>query len=340
MVVPLMSKPSAELSSDELVELYRQMLIIRLTEEQLARAHQQGLVHGACHTYVGEEAIGVGVCAHLRADDAVFSTHRGHGHALAKGVSPRQLIAELLGRVTGVSHGRGGSMHVFSPEVGMLGTSGIVGPSILMATGIGYAFRLAKSDRVSVAFFGDGASNNGAFHEGLNMAVIWKLPVLFVCENNQYATEVPFVSVAGNPEVSARGAAYGIRSVAVDGNDVLAVHAAASEAVRRARAGDGPSLLACTTYRTRAHSEGMRDGGYRTREEVEEWRGRDPVKRFREDLLDREVTDANTLDNVDREIRTLVDEALEWAKASPWPDPSTVLDHVFADEPAQEVRRA
>src|SRR6266480_4566322 len=199
MVVPLTSKPTLDLSADELVELYRQMLIIRRTEEQLARAHQQGLVHGACHTYVGEEAIAVGVCAHLRTDDAVFSTHRGHGHALAKGVTPRQLIAELYGRRTGCSQGRGGSMHLFAPEVGLMGTSGIVGPSILMAAGIGYAFRLAKSDRVSVAFFGDGASNNGAFHEGLNMAAIWKLPVLFVCENNQYATEVPFSYSSGNP---------------------------------------------------------------------------------------------------------------------------------------------
>src|SRR3977135_2267480 len=147
-----------------LLALYRKMQLIRLCEEQLARSHQRGLIHGACHTYVGEEAIAVGVCAHLTTEDAVFSTHRGHGHALAKGVPPRELVAELLGRVTGVSHGRGGSMHVFSPEVGMLGTSGIVGPSILMAAGIAYAYRLARSDRVSVAFFGDGASNNGAFH--------------------------------------------------------------------------------------------------------------------------------------------------------------------------------
>ena len=216
----------------------------------------------------------------------------------------------------------------------MLGTSGIVGPSILMATGIGYAYRLAKSDRVAVAFFGDGASNNGAFHEALNMAAIWKLPVLFVCENNQYATEVPFASVAGNPDVSARGAAYGMPSPAVDGNDVLAVHAAADTAVRRARAGDGPTLLACTTYRTRAHSEGMRDGGYRTREEVEEWRARDPIKRLRENLLLDARADASTLDGIEHEIQVLAEEALEWAKASPYPDPSTVLDHVYADKPS------
>jgi 2-oxoisovalerate dehydrogenase E1 component len=221
-------------------------------------------------------------------------------------------------------------MHVFAPEVGMLGTSGIVGPSILMAAGIAYASRLAKSDRVSVAFFGDGASNNGAFHEGLNLAAIWKLPAVFVCENNQYATEVPFVTVAGNPELSARGIAYGIPSPAVDGNDVLQVHAVAGEAVRRARAGEGPTLLACTTYRTRPHSEGMRDGGYRTREEVEAWRGRDPIKRLREQLLNASITDSDALDGVDREVQVLVEEGLEWAKASPWPDPATVMEHVYA----------
>src|SRR5438045_2835754 len=292
---------STDVNKQTLLELYRDMQVIRQCEEQLARAHQQGLVHGACHTYVGEEAIAVGVCAHLTNEDAVFSTHRGHGHALAKGVPPRELIAELLGRVTGVSHGRGGSMHVFSPEVGMLGTSGIVGPSILMAAGIGYAYRLAKSDRVSVAFFGDGASNNGAFHEALNMASIWKLPVLFVCENNQYATEVPFVSVAGNADVGARGNAYGMPSPNVDGNDVEAVFSSARTAVERARAGDGPTLLACTTYRTRAHSEGMRDAGYRTREEVEVWRARDPLKRLAESL------DPNEIESIEREIQMMVD---------------------------------
>src|SRR6202790_3290319 len=265
---------SLPISNERVLSLYRNMLLIRRCEEQLAKSHQRGLIHGACHTYVGRKAIAAGVCGHLRTEDAVFSTHRGHGHALAKGVSPEQLIAELYGRATGCSRGRGGSMHLFAPEVGMMGTSGIVGPCILQAAGAGYSFKLLKTDRVSVAFFGDGAVNNGAFHEALNMAAIWKLPVLFVCENNQYATEVPFVSVAGNPDVSARGVAYGIPSPAVDGNDVLAVYAAARTAVQRARAGDGPTLLACTTYRTRAHSEGMRDAGYRTREEVEQWRAR------------------------------------------------------------------
>src|SRR5437870_9873459 len=220
-----------------LLRLYRPMQLIRQCEEQLARSHQRGLIQGACHTYVGQEAIAVGVCAHLRNDDVVFSTHRGHGHGLAKGIPPRELFAELYGRVTGCSRGRGGSMHLFAPEVGLMGTSGIVGPCILQAAGAGYSFKLMKNCRVAVAFFGDGAVNNGAFHEGLNMAGIWKLPVLFVCENNEFATEVPFDYAAGNPNVAGRGPAYGMPGVAVDGNDVQAVFQAADEAIRRARAG-------------------------------------------------------------------------------------------------------
>src|SRR5262249_30133202 len=184
---PHMTLATQTVSNRELLlRLYRQMQLIRQCEEHLARSHQRGLIHGACHTYVGEEAIAVGVCAHLRPDDVVFSTHRGHGHALAKGVPPRELMAELYGRATGCSRGRGGSMHLFAPEVGLMGTSGIVGPCILQAAGAGYSFKLLKTERVAVAFFGDGAVSNGAFHEGLNMAAIWKLPVLFICENNQF----------------------------------------------------------------------------------------------------------------------------------------------------------
>src|SRR5262245_11775905 len=244
-------------SQEKRMKLYRTMQLIRTAEEQLARSHARGLIHGACHTYVGQEAIATGVCAHLRTDDAVFSTHRGHGHALAKGLPVDELIAELFGRESGCSRGRGGSMHLFAPEIGMMGTSGIVGPCILQAAGAGYGFKLMKTDRVGVAFFGDGAVNNGAFHEGLNLASIWKLPVLFVCENNQFATEVPFRYASGNPSVSGRGAAYGMPGVEVDGNDVLAVFQAAEAAVARARRGEGPTLIECLTYRTRPHAEGM-----------------------------------------------------------------------------------
>lgn len=319
------------LSDEAALALYRELLVIRKTEEQLARSYAAGLVHGACHTYVGEEAVAVGVCAHLRPDDAVFSTHRGHGHALAKGVPPSELIAELYGRETGCSKGRGGSMHLFSPEVGMMGTSGIVGPCILQATGAGYSFKLLKTDRVGVAFFGDGASNNGAFHEGINLATIWDLPVIFVCENNMYATEVPFAYSSGNPDVGNRGPAYGLPSVIVDGNDVRAVYLAAGEAVARARAGGGPTLIECKTYRTRAHAEGMREGGYRSQEEIDHWKGRDPVLMHRQWILDEEIAGEAEVVALETSVQSLVESAAEFAKNSPYPDGDTAIEYVFSE---------
>jgi len=311
--------------------LYRTMLVIRMVEERLAKSHQRGLIHGACHTYVGQEAIATAVCAHLTSDDAVFSTHRGHGHALAKGMEPRQLIAELYGRETGCSRGRGGSMHLFAPEIGMMGTSGIVGPCILQAAGAGYSSLITKSRRVGVAFFGDGAVNNGAFHEGLNMASIWKLPVLFVCENNQFATEVPFATVAGNPSVAARGAAYGIHAVELDGNDVLAIEAAAREAVKRARNGEGPTLLECKTYRTRAHAEGMGDFTYRTREDVEQWKTRCPIARLKKHLLDQKLASDVELSAIEQEVATLTESAHEFAEKSAYPAAGSATTHVYAE---------
>ena len=342
------------------LNLYRTMQIIRQTEEELARCHQRGLVLGACHTYVGEEAIASAVCAHLTKDDVVFSTHRGHGHALAKGAHPRELMAELFGRAGGLSRGRGGSMHLFSPEIGMMGTSGIVGPCILQACGGGYTFKLLQSQvrrespdvrrgspdpaqapteglRVAVAFFGDGAVNNGAFHEGLNMASIWKLPVLFVCENNQFATEVPFAYASGNPSVGSRGAAYGIPGFELDGNDALETHRVAGQAVARARAGQGPSLIECKTYRTRAHAEGMGDFTYRTKEDVEEWKTRCPIARLRRELVSGEwlvvsgerISDAD-LDAIDAEVAALVKESRDRAEKSPWPEPNTATHFVYS----------
>ncbi len=314
---------------DVLLRLYQRMQLIRQCEEALARSHQRGLVHGACHTYVGQEAVAVGVCDNLRRDDVVFSTHRGHGHALAKGMPPAELFAELFGRATGCSRGRGGSMHLFSPEIGMMGTSGIVGPCILQAAGAGYTFKLLESDQVAVAFFGDGAVNNGAFHEGLNLAGIWKLPVLFVCENNQYATEVPFAYSAGNPGVAGRAAAYGLPGVAVDGNDVVAVRACAAEAVRRARQGGGATLIECRTYRTRPHAEGMGDFTYRSREEVEQWKMRCPIRRLRHAML--ECGQQEQLDAIDAAVQQVVQQAQQFAETSPWPDPATAASHVYAE---------
>jgi 2-oxoisovalerate dehydrogenase E1 component len=316
---------------DELVTLWRQMLLIRRCEEQLAKSHQRGLIHGACHTYVGQEAIAVGVCAHLRREDVVFSTHRGHGHALAKGVPPEQLLAELFGRANGCSHGRGGSMHLFAPEVGLMGTSGIVAPCILQAAGAAYSFKLLKTDQVAVAFFGDGAVNNGAFHEGLNMAGIWKLPVLFVCENNQFATEVPFASSAANPAVASRGGSYGLPGHLVDGNDVVAVLGAAGEAIRRARGGGGATLLECRTYRTRAHAEGMGDFTYRTRDEVEEWKKRCPIRHLRQLLVSDRTATTTELDALEVEVQRLIEDAQAVAENGPWPDPASATAHVYAE---------
>ncbi len=318
-----MTEPSRE----QLLSHYRGMAVIRRCEEQLAKAHQRGLIHGACHTYVGQEAIAVGVCAHLNRDDVVFSTHRGHGHALAKGVPPVELIAELFGRSTGCSRGRGGSMHLFAPEVGLMGTSGLVGACILQAAGAGYSFSLLKTSRVAVAFFGDGAVNNAAFHEGLNLAAIWKLPVLFVCENNEYATEVPFAYAAGNPSVAGRGASYGMPGIEVDGNDVLAVSAVADEAVRRARAGEGPTLIECKTYRTRPHAEGMGDFTYRTRAEVDEWKTRCPIQRLR----GTGAMYAAEFEAIDATVAKEIETANTIAEAAPWPDPATAAAHVYAE---------
>ena len=307
---PMSNPRTSSPDRTQLLSLYRTMLIIRRTEELLVKFYATGKLYGGVHTYIGEEAVAAGVCAHLRDDDTVFSTHRGHGHALAKGVTPRELIAEVMGRATGCSGGRGGSMHLFKPEVGFMGSSGIVGPCITLAAGGGYSAMLLKTDRVSVAFFGDGASNNGAFHEGINLATAWKLPAIFVCENNLYATEVPFGKATGNPDIASRAAAYGLPGVAVDGNDVLAVYQAAGEAVARARAGGGPTLIECRTYRTRAHAEGMRDAGYRTQEEIAAWKERDPIQLFREQAAGRRaaLTEAE-LDAIDAEIKALVEEA-------------------------------
>jgi 2-oxoisovalerate dehydrogenase E1 component len=326
-----------EINSQRILDLYRTMQIIRQTEEELARCHQMGLIHGACHTYVGQEAIASGVCAHLTAADAVFSTHRGHGHALAKGLPPVSLIAELFGRELGCSRGRGGSMHLFAPEIGLMGTSGIVGPCILQACGGGYSSKILQNGSVAVAFFGDGAVNNGAFHEGLNMAAIWKLPVLFVCENNQFATEVPFSYSSSNESVASRAANYSMSGYQLDGNDVIEVYRAASEAVARARKGGGPSLLECKTYRTRAHAEGMGDFTYRTKEEVQEWKQRCPIARLKShrqtsDLLG---SDTSAFDQIDQEVKEVVKQARVQAEASPEPSAESATLNIYA--PARAI---
>ena len=314
-------------SRDELLRLYRTMVLIRRCEEQLARSHQRGLVHGACHTYVGPEAIAAGVCAHLRRDDVVFSTHRGHGHALAKGVPPLQLVAELYGRANGCSHGRGGSMHLFSPEVGMMGTSGIVGPCILQAAGAGYTARLLKRDSVAVAFFGDGAVNNAAFHEGLNLAAIWKLPVIFVCENNGFAESTPVGYHCSARDIANRASGYEMPGITVDGLDLFAVYEAVGLAVARARRGEGPTLIEAKTYRYYGHFEGDTIL-YRTKEELEAYRQRDPILSVRQYIVDHDIAGEQELNAIDERVQQQIERAWELAEAAPWPQPQEALDDV------------
>lgn len=312
------------------ISLYRGMIEIREFELKARDIFRSGQMPGFIHVYVGEEAIATGVCAQLRTDDYVASTHRGHGHALAKGISARSAMAELMGGIDGCSGGRGGTMHLYDPEVGFLGSNGVVPPGILIGAGAALSAKVRGSDQVSVAFFGDGAVNNGAFHEGLNLAAAWNLPVLFVCENNLYATETPFKNVTKNTSVASRAAAYNMPGVTVDGNDVMDVYAKAGEAVERARRGEGPTLLECLTYRWFGHHEGDAGTSYRTKEEIASWRGKDPVHRLREQAIAAKWATAQDFETVDREVNEVIEDAAAFALKSPQPDISTALDHVFS----------
>jgi 2-oxoisovalerate dehydrogenase E1 component len=326
------SSSDPQLSVDTLLTLYEGMRLIREFETRAGKHYRAGEMPGFIHLYVGEEAVAVGVCAHLRRDDWITSTHRGHGHALAKGVTPEAVMAELWGRATGVCGGRGGSMHLYAPEVGLLGTNGFVGGGIPSAVGTALGARVRGTDQVGVAFFGDGAVNHAAFHESMNLAAAFALPVLFVCEHNRYATATPLRSVVKEGDIKKRGLAYGIPSEDVDGNDVTGVYRAAEEAVRRARGGEGPAFLVCHTYRTVGHHEGDPVvGTYRTRDELVSWLERCPLKRLREHLLAREAGLAERLDRIDRETEERITRVVDYAKTSPWPDPETVLDHVCAE---------
>ena len=309
--------------------MYRGMVLIREFELKAREVFRSGRMPGFIHVYVGEEAVATGVCAALRKDDYVASTHRGHGHAVAKGVPPREVMAELLGGTSGCSGGRGGTMHLYDPTVGFLGSNGVVPPSILIASGAALSAQLRRSGQVAVAFFGDGGSNNGAFHEGLNMAAAWNLPVIFVCENNLYATETPFAKVTKNTNVASRAAGYGIPGARLDGNNVVEVYQRASEAVERARAGQGPTLLECLTYRWFGHHEGDPGISYRPKEEIAAWREHDPIALFKAEALARGWMAEDEFDAVNAGVATVLAEAVQFALDSPLEDKSTALLHVF-----------
>lgn len=313
-----------------LLALYRRMLTLRRFEEAVGRAYREGKVPGFVHLYIGEEAVATGVCAHLEKTDYITSGHRGHGHALAKGVPPREVMAELWGRSTGCSGGRGGSMHLYALEYGLLGTNGIIGPSIVNGAGAAFSAKYRGTSQVAVTFFGDGGNNLGSFHEGLNLASVKKLPVVFVCENNLYSSQIRFDEDTAGKSIAARAAAYAMPGAEVDGQDMLAVYEAAGEAIARARAGEGPTLLECRTYRYRGHHEGDPGTGYRPQEEVEEWRKRDPILLLSKRLLKEKIVTQDELDQIVDEVKVVIQDALDFAAKSAWPSPEDVATKVYA----------
>ncbi|TPM99484.1 dehydrogenase [Mesorhizobium sp. B2-1-3A] len=316
-----------------LLDLFERMVLLRRFESIAQIACRKGETPGFLHLYIGEEATGVGVCAHLRPTDWVTSTHRGHGHALAKGADPGRVMAELFGKADGICGGRGGTMHLYDRSVGLFGTNGIVAAGIGHAVGIGMSARQQGRDDIGVAFFGDGAANHGGFHEALNFAAVQRAPAVFICENNLYATATPLNSITLNPEIATKAASYGMPGVAVDGNDVFAVWLAMKEATERARSGKGPTLIEAKTYRTVGHHEGDPViGTYRTQEELDAWIKRDPIDMFRRKLVEEYgIADAEALAAIEARIEKVVEEALNFARNSPEPDPATVRLHVFAD---------
>ena len=312
------------------VAYLRQMKLIRAFERAVERLFAEGRIHGTTHLCIGQEAIPVGACAAVRPDDLANGSHRGHGLALAKGLSPRRLMAELLGRRDGYCGGRGGTQHVASIAHGFLGTNGITGGGIPVATGAALSARLRRTGQVVLCFFGDGATNQGTFHESLNMAALWRLPVVYICENNLYAMSTRVREATAIERLSSRAAAYGMPGETIDGNDVLAVREAVAEAAERARGGEGPALLECLTYRYLGHSKSDQRE-YRSREEEKAWMARDPIRRSEERLVASGELSPEGLAAMDREVAAEIEDAVAFAEASPFPEPSTATDAVYAE---------
>ncbi|MFF0089412.1 thiamine pyrophosphate-dependent dehydrogenase E1 component subunit alpha [Streptomyces canus] len=314
----------------ELLALYEQMVLIRRTEKAAHDLFLQGLVKGTTHLAAGQEAIAVGASAALRDDDYVFATYRGHHHAMARGATPEECLAELMSRATGLCKAKGGSMHLTKADANMLGSYAIVGAHLPMAVGAAWSARLRGTGQLAVAFFGDGATNIGSFHEALNLAAVWKLPVLFVCENNQYMEYTPIADVTAVPRPAAdRAPAYGIPGEVVDGNDVVSVQEAVARLARRARAGDGPAVLEAETYRHFGHSRAD-PATYRPAEEVERWLKHDPLDIARGRLIEAGVPE-ETVTAADERAQTVVRQAIEAAKSAPPPDPREAFTDVWAD---------
>lgn len=317
------------LSETKQRDLLRQMYTIRAFEEMAEQLYALGKIHGTMHLSIGMEASAVGAIAALRDNDLIFSTHRGHGHCIAKGADLNRMMAEFMGKANGYCRGRGGSMHIADVAGGNLGANGVVGGGLASAMGVGLGLKMQGLDKVCLCFFGDGAANLGPFHESLNMAAIWDLPVVYVCENNQYAMSYSVKRAFAIERISDRAAAYGIPGETVDGNDLLVVYEAVGRAVARARAGEGPSLVENVTYRWRGHSKSDANR-YRTQEEIEAWKQKDPIKRFRTRLIEAGVVSADGADEIEREAYTAIDAAVAFAEASPEPDLATIEEGVYA----------
>jgi pyruvate dehydrogenase E1 component alpha subunit len=317
-------------SSEMLLSLYRQMLMVREFELRAINERRAGLIPGFIHSCVGQEATAVGACAALASADVITSTHRGHGHLVAKGGEPKYMMAELAARTTGYCGGKGGSLHMTDFSLGILGANGIVAGGIPIAVGAALAFQQKRDGRIALSFFGDGATNEGAFHEALNLAGLWKLPVIFFCENNLYGEGTPQAKQAPVADLAIRASSYAMPGVTVDGNDVLAVYEATKAAADRARAGDGPTLVEGKTYRYRGHYEGD-PMVYRSKAEMDEWKGRDPVVAFRARLLSEAGLPEAEVTATERAVQSVLDEAVAFAAASPKPAPETALAGVYGE---------
>ena len=317
-------------SQKQMIEMYKTMVTIRLFEGRLPELYATGFT-GLTHLYIGQEAVAAGVCANLRKEDYITSTHRGHGHVIAKGGELKYMMAELFGKKTGYCKGKGGSMHIANINIGILGANGIVGGGIPIAVGAALSCKMRKTDQVTACFFGDDASNTGAFHEGLNLASIHHLPVVFICENNLYGISVPQKQHQAIKDISIRAKAYNMPGITVDGNDVLAVYEASGKAVERARTGEGPTLIECKTYRWRGHHEGDPNRGsrYRPAKEVEEWMKKCPIRRFEERLIKKKILTKEKVKTIREEIEKEIDKAIAFARESPYPNPQDLYEDVY-----------
>ena len=322
------------MDKDLLMLMLRRMMLIRRFDENVKVMVQSAELVGAAHCYIGEEAVAVGACAALRDDDYITGNHRSHGHPLAKGGDVNKAMAELLGKSTGYCKGKGGSMHLADFSIGILGESGIVASALPVAVGAALGSKMQGHDRVVVSFFGDGASNQGACHEAMNLAAIWSLPVIFLCENNQYAVTTHFSEAVAVENISDRAAAYNMPGLLVDGQDAIAMYEATREAVARGRAGQGPTLLEARTYRYEDHSEGLNRilrEPYRTDEDVDEWRKRDPIAIHVQRLLEQDVATQEEIDAAWQDVDKSIEDALEFARSSPYPDPEDLFTDMYAD---------